>query len=75
MLFVGRLEYYTFDKSPAILDIMADGRFRGQVKIPCTPGREYDYEELKSFVRVLRPSLGGKDFDLFPCGKPTFRDL
>ena len=64
---------YTPYTSVLKLDIMQADRFRGQVSMPVTPGVEYDYEELKSWVRLKKPSLSNKEFDIIPCGKPKFR--
>ena len=60
--------------SPIRLDIMFGDKWGGQISFPCTPGREYSYEELKAFARTQRPSLERKAFDVIPCGRPRFRN-
>lgn len=64
---------YTPTVSPMKLDIMVGDYYRETVNIPCSVGEEYKYEDLRSMVRILRPSLGKVDFDLLPCNKPKFR--
>ena len=53
-------------------DIMNGDRFAGQVTLKLTPGIEYKYNELESFVRMKRPSLG-KDIRIIPTGQAVFR--
>lgn len=63
---------YTPLKSPLELDVMKGDRWLCTVKVNVTVGVEYAYDELKSFVKFLRPSLSQFDFELLPCGKPRF---
>lgn len=51
------------------LDIMQADKWMGQVSMPVTPYREYDYEELKSWVRLKRPSLSNKEFEILPTNQ------
>lgn len=64
--FVGEVECYTFKKSPAMIDIMADGRFKGQVKMPCIPGMEYPLSYIRDFVLERRPSLKRLNLEFCP---------
>lgn len=57
-----------------VMDVMFGDRWGGQVTLKCTPGIEYAYDELKAFARLVRPSLAGKEFSLYPTGKPRFSD-
>lgn len=54
------------------LDIMVGDRWKGTLVFPCTPDAESGYEELKTYARLQRPSLVGKDFELLPCEQPRF---
>ena len=54
-------------------DIMIGSNWKGQVTLPLQFGVEYSQEELKAFVRLQRPSLIGKEFDVLPSDDPVFR--
>lgn len=60
---------YTPQTSILKLDIMQADKWMGQVSMPVTPGVEYDYEELKSWVRLKRPSLSNKEFEILPTNQ------
>ena len=60
--------------NPMKFDIMVEGRYNGQLTFPCCIGLEYSYNDLESFCRLTRPSLSKKKFELFPAGKPKFRN-
>lgn len=60
-------------KSVLHLDIMQGRRWCGSVSLNVTPDTEYSYEELKSFVRIKRPSLANREFDLMPTDTPVLR--
>ena len=60
-------------KSVLHLDIMQGRRWCGSVSLNVTPGTEYGYDELKSFVRIKRPSLANREFDLMPTDTPVLR--
>ena len=74
MTYETKIISYTPTVSPMKLDIMAGDRFIRTIRIECTVGAVYGYEELKKYVRMLYPSLRETDFDLLPCEKPTFRN-
>lgn len=67
------VEGFVAISNPMKFDIMVDDCYKGQLKFPCEVGSEYSYEELKMFCRLSRPSLSSKEFELFPSGKPKFR--
>lgn len=54
-------------------DIMIGKTWKGQVTLPLQVGVEYTKEELKAFVRMQRPSLKDKEFDVFPSDDPVFK--
>ena len=54
-------------------DIMIGSNWKRQVTLPLQVGVEYSQEELKAFVRLQRPSLIGKEFDVLPSEDPVFR--
>ena len=54
-------------------DIMIGSNWKGQVTLPLQVGVEYTKEELKAFVRMQRPSLKDKEFDVFPSDDPVFK--
>jgi hypothetical protein len=54
-------------------DIMIGSNWKGQVTLPLQVGVEYSQEELKAFVRLQRPSLRGKEFDVLPSNSRVFR--
>lgn len=54
-------------------DIMIGSNWKGQVTLPLQVGVEYSQEELKAFVRLQRPSLIGKEFDVLPSNSRVFR--
>lgn len=64
---------YIPKRSVLHLDIMQGRRWCGSVSLNVTPGTEYGYEELKSFVRIKRPSLANREFDLMPTDTPVLR--
>ena len=59
--------------SPMKLDVKIGSHYGGQVSFPCQVGVEYSYDELKSFARMKKPSLDGKDFEVIPTAQPVFR--
>lgn len=52
---------------------MIGSNWKGQVTLPLQVGVEYSQEELKAFVRLQRPSLIGKEFDVLPSNSRVFR--
>ena len=69
----GYVESFIALASPMKFDIMVGDRYRGQFSFPCEVGSEYSYEEVKMLCRLKRPSLSKSDFNVFPTGKPQFR--
>lgn len=64
--FVVGLRAYVFKKNPAVIDIMCNGRFKGQVKMPCIPGMEYPLSYIRNYVLRLRPSLSRLELEFEP---------
>ena len=56
------------------LDVMIGDMWKCTVTVAVTPFVRYKVEELKSFIRMQRPSLTNVDFDIYPCGRPQFRN-
>ena len=63
------------ERSPLKLDIMFGENWGGQITFPCIVGIEYSEEELKSFARLTKPSLEGREFDLIPTAQPVFKNV
>ena len=62
------------DKDHMRFDIMFGNTFGGQVVLKVTPGVSYEYEELKAFAKMARPSLANKKFRIVPTGNAVFRN-
>lgn len=56
------------------LDVMFGDTFGGQVVLKVTPGVSYEYEELKAFAKVARPSLADKKFRVVPTDNALFKN-
>jgi hypothetical protein len=60
----GQVESLIAKTSHLIFDIMVKDHWQGQLSFPCDIGSEYQYNDIKSYCRLKRPSLINKDFDL-----------
>lgn len=56
------------------LDVMKGSRYYTTIKIKVKVGVEYGYEELKSFARLMLPSLADKQFDVVPTDRVVFKN-
>lgn len=64
-------------------DVMLDQRWVATMTMPILPWYITDYVDglpvidegvMKRFAEERRPSLIGKDYKIYLCGKPQFRD-
>ena len=62
------------EKDHLRFDVMFGDTFGGQVVLKVTPGVSYEYEELKAFAKMARPSLANKKFRIVPTGNAVFRN-
>ena len=60
----GQVESLIAKTNPLVFDIMVKDHWQGQLSFPCDIGCEYQYDDIKSYCRLKRPSLNNKDFDL-----------